>query len=200
MDLDKKEFKKITEFLSLQNFHIDKNFIPKPIGDGQSNPTFLIRDERKNLKVLRTQPTGDLVRGAHRVDREFSVLVALSKKGFECPEPLVLCNDPELIGRMFYVMDFEEGDINFDPFLPNENYEDKQKIYKSLAEVLGRLHAYDIDELNLPFKKNQGFMRRNLSLWYDQIFHDESKKDKEIEKVYKDVLNKLPKESNSNSN
>jgi len=196
MDLDKKEFKKITEFLSLQNFHIDKNFIPKPIGDGQSNPTFLIRDERKNLKVLRTQPTGDLVRGAHRVDREFSVLVALSKKGFECPEPLVLCNDPELIGRMFYVMDFEEGDINFDPFLPNENYEDKQKIYKSLAEVLGRLHAYDIDELNLPFKKNQGFMRRNLSLWYDQIFHDESKKDKEIEKVYKDVLNKLPKESN----
>ncbi len=195
MDLDQKEFKKIIEFLSQKNFYIDKDFIPKPIGEGQSNPTFLIKDERKNFKVLRTQPIGDLARGAHRVDREFSVLMALSKRGFECPKPFALCNDPELIGRMFYVMDFEEGNINFDPFLPNEKFEDKQKIYKSLAEVLGRLHGYDIDELGLSFKKNQGFMKRNLSLWYDQIFHDESKRDKDIEKVYKDILDKLPSES-----
>ena len=195
MNLDQNEFKKIIEFLSLENFYIDKDFIPKPIGDGQSNPTFLIRDERKKFKVLRTQPIGNLARGAHRVDREFSVLKALFNKGFECPEPFSLCNNPELIGRMFYVMGFEEGDINFNPFLPNENFEDKQKIYKSLAEVLGRLHSYDIDQLCLPFKKNQGFMKRNLSLWYDQIFNDETKKDKEIEKVYKDILNKLPSES-----
>ena len=195
MNLDENEFKKIIEFLSLENFYIDKDFIPKPIGDGQSNPTFLIRDERKKFKVLRTQPIGNLARGAHRVDREFSVLKALFNKGFECPEPFSLCDNPELIGRMFYVMGFEEGDINFNPFLPNENFEDKQKIYKSLAEVLGRLHSYDIDQLGLPFKKNQGFMKRNLSLWYDQIFNDETKKDKEIEKVYKDILNKLPSES-----
>ncbi len=195
MNLDQNEFKKIIEFLSLENFYIDKDFIPKPIGDGQSNPTFLIRDERKKFKVLRTQPIGNLARGAHRVDREFSVLKALYNKGFECPEPFSLCNNPELIGRMFYVMGFEEGDINFNPFLPNENFKDKQKIYKSLAEVLGRLHSYDIDQLGLPFKKNQGFMKRNLSLWYDQIFNDETKKDKEIEKVYKDILNKLPSES-----
>ncbi|MFL2844042.1 MAG: phosphotransferase family protein [Alphaproteobacteria bacterium] len=195
MNLDQSEFKKIIEFLSLENFYIDKDFIPKPIGDGQSNPTFLIRDERKKFKVLRTQPIGNLARGAHRVDREFSVLKALYNKGFECPEPFSLCNNPELIGRMFYVMGFEEGDINFNPFLPNENFENKQKIYKSLAEVLGRLHSYDIDQLGLPFKKNQGFMKRNLSLWYDQIFNDETKKDKEIEKVYKDILNKLPSES-----
>ena len=92
-------------------------------------------------------------------------------------------------------MEFEAGDINFDPFLPDESFEDKQKIYKSLAEVLGRLHSYNIDELGLSFKKNQGFMKRNLSLWYDQIFDDVSKKDKEIEKVYKDILSKLPTES-----
>ena len=195
MDLDQIEFKKIIEFLSLENFHIDEDFIPKPIGDGQSNPTFLIRDERKNYKVLRTQPIGDLARGAHRVDREFSVISALFNKGFECPQPFSVCDNPDIIGRMFYVMDFVEGDINFDPFLPDESFEDKQKIYKSLAEALGRLHSYDIDELDLSFRKNQGFMKRNLSLWYDQIFDDVSKKDKEIEKVYKNILSKLPTES-----
>ena len=195
MDLDQNEFKKIIEFLSLENFHIDEDFIPKSIGDGQSNPTFLIRDERKNFKVLRTQPIGNLARGAHRVDREFSVISALFNKGFECPQPFAVCDNPDIIGRMFYVMDFVEGDINFDPFLPDESFEDKQKIYKSLAEALGRLHSYDIDELDLSFRKNQGFMKRNLSLWYDQIFDDVSKKDKEIEKVYKNILSKLPTES-----
>ena len=192
MDLDQNDFEKIIEFLASENFFVDKNFSPKSIGDGQSNPTFLIRDKGNNFKVLRTQPIGNLARGAHRVDREFSVIKALFNKGFECPQPFALCNNSELIGRMFYVMDFEEGDINFDPFLPDESFEDKQKIYKSLAEVLGRLHSYDIDELGLSFRKNQGFMKRNLSLWYDQIFDDVSKKDKEIEKVYKDILNKLP--------
>ena len=195
MNLDQNEFKKIIEFLSLENFHIDEGFIPKPISDGQSNPTFLIRDERKNFKVLRTQPIGNLARGAHRVDREFSVISALFNKGFECPQPFAVCDNPDIIGRMFYVMDFVEGDINFDPFLPDESFEDKQKIYKSLAEALGRLHSYDIDELDLSFRKNQGFMNRNLSLWYDQIFDDVSKKDKEIEKVYKNILSKLPTES-----
>ena len=83
MDLDQSDFEKIIEFLSLENFFIDKNFNPKPIGDGQSNPTFLIRDTENNFKVLRTQPIGDLARGAHRVDREYFVLKALSSKSFE---------------------------------------------------------------------------------------------------------------------
>ena len=49
MDLDQSDFEKIIEFLSLENFFVDKNFSPKPIGDGQSNPTFLIRDNENNL-------------------------------------------------------------------------------------------------------------------------------------------------------
>ena len=138
MNLDQEEFKKIIEFLSLENFNIDEGFTPKPIGDGQSNPTFLIRDERKNYKVLRTQPIGNLARGAHRVDREFSVISALFNKGFECPQPFVLCNKTELIGRMFYVMEFEEGDINFDPFLPDESFEDKQKNIQISSRGLGK--------------------------------------------------------------
>ena len=90
MDLDQSDFEKIIEFLSLENFFVDKNFSPKSIGDGQSNPTFLIRDNENNFKVLRTQPTGNLARGAHRVDREYFVLKALSNESFEAPDPFVL--------------------------------------------------------------------------------------------------------------
>ena len=178
MEINQEDFQKIVEFMSLNSCFIDDNYIPKSIGDGQSNPTFLIKDINKKSIVIRTQPVGNLVRGAHRVDREFLVLNALHKKKFEVPEPLAVCNTPELIGRMFYVMSFEEGDINFDPFLPNENYDDKKKIYKSLAEVLGKLHGYSVDSFGLPFKRNQGFMKRNLSLWYCLLYTSPSPRDR----------------------
>ena len=172
MDLDQSDFEKIIEFLSLENFFVDKNFSPKSIGDGQSNPTFLIRDNENNFKVLRTQPTGNLARGAHRVDREYFVLKALSNKSFEAPEPYVLCENSELIGRMFYVMNFEDGDINFDPFLPNENLENKKNIYKSLAEVLGKLHSYDINELKLPSDGGLSLLHGDFKLDNTIIGHD----------------------------
>ena len=88
----------------------------------------MIRDNENNFKVLRTQPTGNLARGAHRVDREYFVLKALSNKSFEAPEPYVLCENSELIGRMFYVMNFEDGDINFDPFYRMKTLKIKKNI------------------------------------------------------------------------
>ena len=54
MDLDQSDFEKIIEFLSLENFFVDKNFSPKSIGDGQSNPTFLIRDNENNFKEVKS--------------------------------------------------------------------------------------------------------------------------------------------------
>ncbi len=81
-------------------------------------------------------------------------------------------------------MEFVDGDIFDDPFVKEKSESDKNNIYKSLAESLGRLHSFNIDDLNLPFKKNHGFMKRNLSLWYDQIFNETNKPDKDIERVF----------------
>ena len=111
MNIDEKDYYKIIDHLYLNQLDIDKSFFPKVIGNGQSNPTFLIQDKNAQFKVLRMQPSGDLVRGAHRVDREFLVLRALSERGFIVPEPIFLCDDSSVIGRQFYVMEFVDGDI-----------------------------------------------------------------------------------------
>ena len=192
MNIDEKDYYKIIDHLYLNQLDIDKSFFPKVIGNGQSNPTFLIQDKNAQFKVLRMQPSGDLVRGAHRVDREFLVLRALSERGFIVPEPIFLCDDSSIIGRQFYVMEFVDGDIFDDPFVKEKSESDKNNIYKSLAESLGRLHSFNIDDLNLPFKKNHGFMKRNLSLWYDQIFNETNKPDKDIERVFRSIILDLP--------
>ena len=41
---------------------------------------------------------------AHAVDREFRITRALFEAGLPVPEPLVLCEDLDVIGTMFYVM------------------------------------------------------------------------------------------------
>ena len=192
MDIEKKDFIKIVNFSTLNGLHLNLNFAPKPIGIGQSNPTFLIQDNSFNLKVLRMQPAGNLVRGAHRVDREFFVLNALKEKKFIVPKPILHCPDEAIIGRQFYIMEFVDGDIFVDPFISEKSISEKTKIYKSLAENLGSLHSFNIDNLNLPFKKNHGFMKRNLSVWYYQIFNENNKPDKEIERIYEEIINDLP--------
>ena len=192
MNINEKDYYKIIDYLNLNQLDIDKSFFPKVIGNGQSNPTFLIQDENLQYKVLRMQPTGDLVRGAHRVDREFLVLKALRDKDFIVPKPVFLCEDSSIIGRQFYVMEFVDGDIFDNPFVKEKSKADKNNIYKSLAESLGRLHSFDVNNLNLPFKKNHGFMKRNLSLWYNQIFNEKNKPDKDIERVFRSIVADLP--------
>lgn len=64
---------------------------------GQSNPTYLLNIGSEQL-VLRKKPPGKLLASAHAVDREYQVLRALSQTAVPVPKPLVLCNDPDVLG------------------------------------------------------------------------------------------------------
>ena len=52
---------------------------------GQSNPTYLLKSEYKNF-VLRSKPTGKLLPGAHRIDREFKVMSSLEASTIPVPK------------------------------------------------------------------------------------------------------------------
>src|SRR5262245_46283880 len=84
---------------------------------GQSNPTYLLVAESGRY-VLRAKPPGQLLKSAHQVDREFGVMKALSGSAVPVPRMLHLSAETSPIGRMFYVMDFVDGRIFWDPALP----------------------------------------------------------------------------------
>jgi aminoglycoside phosphotransferase (APT) family kinase protein len=64
---------------------------------GQSNPTYkLITPGR--AYVLRRKPPGDLVPGAHAVEREARVLQRLGETGFPVAHVYGLCTDDAVIG------------------------------------------------------------------------------------------------------
>ncbi len=117
MTIDNYEFQNIKSFLKENNF-ILSNDLPRKVGNGQSNPTYILTDNGNKKFILRTQPKGDLVRGAHRLDREFNVLRGLSNQKFSVPKPILICEDKLTIGRDFYIMELGKFKIRVNAICP----------------------------------------------------------------------------------
>ena len=140
----------------------------EPIGGGQSNPTFFITVGTQRL-VLRKQPNGPIVKGAHAVDREYRVLQALSKTDIPVPAPLHYCADPEILGTPFYVMERIEGRVFHDAALPELTRDERAALYHSMAETLAKLHAVDPNDIGLSdFGRPGNYFERQLARWSKQ--------------------------------
>lgn len=135
---------------------------------GQSNPTFLlITPDRKY--VLRRKPVGVLLKSAHAVDREYRVTRALFEAGFPTPEPLVLCEDEDVIGTMFYVMRHVPGRVFWDPKMPQISRDDRAAIYDSANATLAALHKVDYVAAGLEdFGRPGNYFARQISRWTRQ--------------------------------
>lgn len=135
---------------------------------GQSNPTYLL-DTPDRRFVLRRKPPGDLLKSAHAVDREFRVIDALHAAGFPVPRPYLLCEDDDVAGTMFYVMEFVDGRIAWDLDLPDFEPDERVAVYDSLNETIARLHNFDHAAIGLEdFGKPGNYFARQISRWSRQ--------------------------------
>ncbi len=135
---------------------------------GQSNPTYLVTTPDARY-VLRRKPPGKLLKSAHMVEREFRVLKALETCGFPAPRALALCEDETVVGSVFYLMDYVEGRIFWDPALPGMTFDERRAIYDSMGGALARLHAIDISAIGLgDYGKPGNYFARQLQRWSEQ--------------------------------
>src|SRR3546814_12895152 len=89
-----------------------------------SNPTYKLLTPSRSY-VLRRKPPGQLLKGAHAVEREAQVLIGLGKAGFPVAHVFGLCADDGVIGTAFYVMEMVEGRIFWDATLPEIEHGDQ---------------------------------------------------------------------------
>ncbi|RUW42010.1 MULTISPECIES: phosphotransferase [unclassified Mesorhizobium] len=136
---------------------------------GQSNPTYLLTAESGRY-VLRAKPPGQLLKSAHQVDREFRVMKALSDTAVPVPEMLHLSAEDSPIGRMFYVMDFLDGRIFWDPALPEARGNDERAaIYDAMNATLAALHDVNAEAVGLgDFGRPGNYFERQLARWTSQ--------------------------------
>lgn len=135
---------------------------------GQSNPTFHLATPAGNY-VLRKKPGGKLLPSAHAVDREYRIMKALADTDVPVPRVRLLCNDPEVIGTIFYLMDHCPGRIYADRSMPDVDPEHRRAAVQDMARVLGRLHRVRPNAVGLDdFGKPGNYVGRQIDRWTKQ--------------------------------
>ena len=135
---------------------------------GQSNPTFRLEAGGRRF-VMRKQPPGKLLPSAHQVDREHRVMKALQDTDVPVPKMFVCCEDPEVIGTKFYVMEWVDGRVFAETRLPEQTPQERRAMYLDLARVLATLHNVDPDAVGLgDFGKPGNYYERQIGRWSKQ--------------------------------
>lgn len=164
---------------------------------GQSNPTYLLESESGRY-VLRRKPPGKLLKSAHAVDREFRVISALYAADFPVPRPYVLCADEQVIGTMFYIMEYVDGRIFWDLDLPNERAEFRASLYDDVNNTIARLHSFDFAALGLEdFGMPGNYFERQISRWSRQYQASASKSVKTMDALMQWLPENIPVEESA---
>jgi aminoglycoside phosphotransferase (APT) family kinase protein len=160
---------------SLQRFMQDKveGFTPpltvEQFRGGQSNPTYRLSDGAGKRYVLRRKPPGKLLPSAHAVDREFRIISALYPTDVPVARPYALCEDDSVIGTAFYIMDFVDGRVLWDPLLPSVPKEGRRAVYEAEIDVIAALHKVDYKQVGLEdYGRPGNYVARQLSRWGKQ--------------------------------
>ncbi|XDA99012.1 phosphotransferase family protein [Sulfitobacter sp. LCG007] len=138
------------------------------IGGGQSNPTWFV-DWGGMRMVLRKKPAGDILPGAHAVEREFRVMRALEPTDVPVPRTLWLEEDSRVLGTPFYLMERVEGRVFSDCTLPGLTPEERREMYLDFARTLARLHAVRPEDVDLrDFGRPGDYFSRQIARWTRQ--------------------------------
>jgi aminoglycoside phosphotransferase (APT) family kinase protein len=135
---------------------------------GHSNLTYLLRFGDDEL-VLRRPPFGSKVKTAHDMGREYRVLSRLYAAYPKAPRALLHCDDPEIIGAPFYIMERVRGVILRQPRAPQGidlPPERMRAISEAAVDGLADLHAVDYRAAGLEgLGKPEGYVIRQVEGW-----------------------------------
>jgi len=164
---------------------------------GFSNLTYLLRLGEREL-VLRRPPFGNRVKSAHDMGREFRVLSKLSGVYELVPQPLVYCEDEEVLGAPFYVMQRCQGVILRSP--KQQKYDLEAATLRGLGESfvdnLAALHAIDFEAAGLgDLGKPEGFIERQVAGWTKRYQQARTDDFPEMENMARWLADHLPPSS-----
>ena len=158
---------------------------------GQSNPTYLVT-ARSGCYVLRRKPSGQLLKSAHAVDREYRIMRALGNTSVPVPQMHTLCEDDDIFDTMFYIMSYVEGRIFWDPSLPQLTTSDRGKLYDEIIRVLAELHSVDHVAVGLEdYGRPGSYFDRQVGRWSKQYRASETENIEAMEHL----MNWLPTHS-----
>ncbi|GGQ65185.1 phosphotransferase family protein [Streptomyces flaveolus] len=164
------------------------------IEGGRSNLTYGVSDGTSKW-VVRRPPLGHVLATAHDMKREHRVISALHPTDVPVPRPVLLCEDEEVLGAPFYVMEFVEGTPyrtagQLAPLGPERT----RAAVLNLVDTLVGLHAVDPAEVGLgDFGRPDGFLDRQLRRWAKQLDASRNRDLAGIDELHATLGRELPR-------
>lgn len=150
---------------------------------GQSNPTYYLESPGGKY-VMRRKPPGKLLPSAHAVDREYRVITALGQTDVPVPRTYALCEDPDVIGTAFFVMEYVHGRLMVDPDLPGISPTERGRLFDAMNDVLARLHKVDVAAVGLAdYGRPGNYFARQIHRWTTQYRASETEKIEAMENL-----------------
>jgi aminoglycoside phosphotransferase (APT) family kinase protein len=140
------------------------------IAGGKSNLTYVVGDGTSTW-VVRRPPLGHVLATAHDMAREHRVMTALADTPVPVPRTYLLCEDPDVLGAPFYVMEHVLGTAyRTAAQLERLGAERTAAISGRMVDTLAELHQVDPTAVGLAdFGRPEGFLERQVRRWKQQL-------------------------------
>ncbi len=169
------------------------------IGHGRSNLTYRIAGDGQQW-VVRRPPLSHVQPTAHDMQREFRVISALADTDVPVPRTYAMCDDPDVIGAPFYVMEYVDGLVPVDPEEVTRRFDEgaRQRLGEQLIDTLASLHAVDPAKVGLAdFGRPQGYIERQVRRFSEQLARVKTRELPELEEIARRLPGAIPAESDA---
>lgn len=166
------------------------------IAGGKSNLTYRVSDGTTTW-ALRRPPLGHALPTAHDMTREFTVISALCDTDVPVATPIVLCQDPEVLGAPFYLMSFIDGVVLDQPeTLATLDHATARRSCEQLVDTLLALHTLEPAAIGLQeFGRPEGFLARQLKRWRTQWESSETETQPVLPELISRLTDTLPEQT-----
>jgi aminoglycoside phosphotransferase (APT) family kinase protein len=166
------------------------------IAGGHSNLTYRVTDAAGSEWALRRPPLGKTLSSAHDMAREHRVVAALGGTPVPVAPVVGLCEDEEVNGAPFYVMEFVRGPVlrgvsEAEAAFPDEG--DRREIGLRVADTLAAIHAVDPDAVGLgDLGRKEDYVARQLRRWHGQWEKSKTRELAAIDRVHERLAARIP--------
>src|SRR3954451_19705183 len=168
------------------------------IAGGRSNLTFGVGDaEGPRRWALRRPPLHGVLGSAHDVGREHRVVAALAGTDVPVPPALGLCEDPDVTGAPFFVMEFVEGVVLRDEELERGGFagDVRSRASHAMVETLAAIHAVVPADVGLgELGRQEGYIARQLKRWQGQLEQARTRELPDLEEAHARLSEAIPEQ------
>ncbi|MFZ4552071.1 MAG: phosphotransferase family protein [Aquabacterium sp.] len=187
---------KVTAYLKAQGLDVQGEPELQQFPGGASNLTYMVRYANMDM-ILRRPPFGHIAKSAHDVVREAEIMRKLKPVYSKVPEIYAICEDVDVIGAPFYVMERLVGVIprqNLQPELGLDEAKTRQ-LCLNVLDTLVALHKLDPQAAGLDnLGKGEGYVARQVEGWSKRYRAARTEDVGDFEQVMQWLHDKQPKQ------